>query len=154
MEKKLISRFSGLEIVKKRNRFSGQEILNLKDVIIKNIQDENQRSTNKASDLESKVISLESDHNLEQYGRRNNIEISGILNTVSDQNLEQKFIEILDVSVSPNDIEACHRIGSSVNNSRRIIVQFPNRKFAKKALLDESKLRKIPSTYHRITFSL
>ena len=37
-------------------------------------------------------------------------------------------------------------MGSSVNNSRRIIVQFTNRKFAKKALLNRSKLRKIPST--------
>ena len=37
-------------------------------------------------------------------------------------------------------------MASSVNNSRRIIVQFTNRKFAKKALLNRSKLRKIPST--------
>ena len=37
-------------------------------------------------------------------------------------------------------------MGSSVNNSRRIIVRFTNRKFAKKALLNKSKLRKIPST--------
>ena len=134
MEKKLISRFDGLD----------KEILNLKDVIIKNLQDENQRLRKKVSDLESKVISLESDHNsLEQYGWRNNIEISGILDTVPNQNLGQKVIEILDeidASVSPNDIEACHCMGSSVNNSRRIIVRFTNRKFAKKALLNRSKL--------------
>ena len=35
---------------------------------------------------------------------------------------------------------------SSLNNSRRIIVRFTNRKFSKKALLNRSKLRKIPST--------
>ena len=35
---------------------------------------------------------------------------------------------------------------SSVNNSRRIIVQLTNRKFAKKALLNRSKLQKVPST--------
>ena len=81
LEKKLISRFNGLD----------KEKLNLKDVIIKNLQEENQSLRKKVSDLESKVISLESDHNsLEQYGRRNNIEISGILDTVPDQNLEQK----------------------------------------------------------------
>ena len=57
LEKKLISRFDGLD----------KEILNLKDVIIKNLQDENQRLRKKFSDLESKVISPESDHNsLEQ----------------------------------------------------------------------------------------
>ena len=37
-------------------------------------------------------------------------------------------------------------MSSSVNNSRRIIVRFTNRKFAKKVLLKKSKLRKIPST--------
>ena len=116
LEKKLISRYDGLD----------KEMLSLKDVIIKNLQDKNQRLRKKASDLESKVISLECDHNsLEHYGWRSNVEISGILNTVPDQNLEQKVIEILDeidVSVSPNDIEACHHMGSSVNNSRRRIV--------------------------------
>ena len=82
LEKKLISRFNGLD----------KEKLNLKDVIIKDLQDENQRLRKKVADLESKVISLESDHNsLEQYGRRNNIEISGILDTVLDQNREQKI---------------------------------------------------------------
>ena len=60
----------------------------------------------------------------EEYGRKNNIETSGIFDNVSDQNLEQEPIEILDdidVSVSLNDIEACHCMGSSVNNLRRII---------------------------------
>ena len=108
LEKKLISKFDSLD----------KEILNLKDVIIKNLQVENQRLRKKVSSLKSKVILLESGHNsLEQYGRRNNIEISGILDGVLDQNLEQKILEILGevyVSVSPNDLEACHRIGSSV----------------------------------------
>ena len=69
-------------------------------------------------------MSLESDHNsLEQYGWRNNIEICGILGSIPDQNLEQKLIKILaeiNASVSANDIEAYHRMGSSVNNSRRL----------------------------------
>ena len=37
-------------------------------------------------------------------------------------------------------------MGSSVNNSRRIIVRFTNRKLVKKALLGRSKQRKTPST--------
>ena len=78
----------------------------------------------KVDDLESNVISLESDHNsLEQYGGRNNIEICGILGSFLDQNLELKVTKILDgidFSVSANDIEACYRMGSSVNNSRII----------------------------------
>ena len=102
-------------------------MLNLKDVMINDLQVKNQRLRKKVSDLESKVISLESDHNsLEQYGRKNNIEICGILHSLPDQNLEQKVIKILDkidVSVSTNAIEACHHMGSSVNNSKRIIVR-------------------------------
>ena len=81
MKKKLITRFNGLD----------KEVLNLKHTIIKNLQVENQQFRKKVSDLESKVISLESDHNsLEQYGWRNNIEICGILNNVPDQNVEER----------------------------------------------------------------
>ena len=104
----------------------------------------------KVNDLESKVISLESDHNsLEQYGGMNNIEICGILGSFPDQNLERKVIKILagiDFSVSTNDIEVCYRMGSSVNDSRRIITRFTNIKFEEKAFLNRSKLRKITST--------
>ena len=78
-----------------------------------------------------------------------NIEICGILDSVLGQNHEEKVIKILDeidVSVSANDIEACHCMASSVNNLRRIIVWFTNRKFAKKALLNRNKLQQISST--------
>ena len=74
-----------------------KEILNLKDVIIKDLQVENQRLRNRINNLEKKVISLEENSNfLEQYGRRNNLEITGIPDDVDDQNLEEKVIEILD----------------------------------------------------------
>ena len=79
LEKKMTSRFDGLD----------NELLNLKDVIIKNLQVENERLRKKVNVLENKVLTLESDHNsLEQYGRRNNIEITGIPDNVPDQNLE------------------------------------------------------------------
>ena len=78
LEKKLISRFDGVD----------KEILNLKDVIIKNLQLENQRLQTRVNNLENKVISLEiSGNHLEQYGRRNNLEITGISDDISDQNL-------------------------------------------------------------------
>ena len=70
--------------------------------------------------LENKILTLESKHNsLEQYGLRNNIEITGILDSVSNQNLEEKVVDILNeisVNVSPKDIEACHRVGVSKNS--------------------------------------
>ena len=55
---------------------------------------------------------------LEQYGRRNNIEVSGILDSVGDNDLEEKVISVfanVGFEVKSNDIEDCHRIGKSRN---------------------------------------
>ena len=53
-------RFAGLDI----------ELLNLKDVIIKNLQVQNDRLRKKVNVLENKVLTLENEHNsLEQYER-------------------------------------------------------------------------------------
>ena len=79
LEKKLLSRFNGVD----------KELFNLKDVIIKNLQIENQRLRSKVNLLENKVIHLEINSNhLEQYGRRNNLEITGISDDVDDHSLE------------------------------------------------------------------
>ena len=122
-----------------------KEILNLKDVIIKNLQIENQRLQTRLNDLENRVLSLEiSGNHLEQYGRRHNLEITEISDDISDENLEVKVIEVLNeiqVDVSRSDIEACHRIGKSKNSSKKTIVRFINRKYAKKALLNRKSLR-------------
>ena len=73
-----------------------------------------------------------------QYVRRNNIEISGIPNSVVDDALEDKVISILekiDVKVSKNDIEACHRLPASKKNpTKRTIVRFVNRKSSEACL--------------------
>ena len=100
-----------------------QELLNLKDVIIKDLQVENQRLRMKVNNLENKVMSLEINGNhLEQYGIRNNLDITGIPDDVSDENLEEKVIHVLSeiqVNVSSSDIKACHRIGKSKNSSKK-----------------------------------
>lgn len=136
LETKLLSRFDDLN----------SEIHNVKDVIIKRLQDENERLRNKVCSLEKKVISLESDHNsLEQYGRRNNIEVSGIPDNVRQNDLEDKVIEVvsaINVEISKEDIEACHRIGKSHNNlKKKTIVRFTNRKVAKSALYKRKHLQ-------------
>ena len=62
-----------------------------KDVIIKNLHAENERLRGNVNNLENKVTSLEINQNmLEQYGRRNNIEVSGIPDSVEDNCLEEK----------------------------------------------------------------
>ena len=125
-------------------------MLNLKDVIIKNLQVENQRLRNKVNNLEKKVISLEENSNsFEQYGRRKDLEITGIPDDVEDQNLEEKVIEILDkmdVNVSSKDIEDCHQIAKSKNFSKTTIVRFVNRKYTKKPLVNRKGLKNIDRT--------
>ena len=113
LEKKILSRFDGLD----------KELLNLKDVIIKDLQVENQRLRMKVNNIENKVMSLEINGNhLEQYRRRGNLEITGIPDDVSDENIEEKVIQVLSeiqVNVTISDIEACHRIGKSKNSSKK-----------------------------------
>ena len=93
------------------------EISNLKDIIIKRLQDENQRLQEKCKKLEEKVINVESDVNsLNQYGRRNNIVFTGIPDSVNDEDLESTVTSILkdiDVAVDSSDIEDCHHFGKS-----------------------------------------
>ena len=75
LETKSLSRFDELS----------KELLNVKDSIIKNLQAENEFLGEKVSNLENKVTSLKINQNmLEQYGRRNNIEVSGIPDSVED----------------------------------------------------------------------
>ena len=92
-----------------------EEILNLKDIVIKRLQEENKKVWEKCSKLENDVISNESSVNaLEQYGRRNSIVVSGIPAHVSERDLEETVISVLshiEVNVSPNNVEACDRIG-------------------------------------------
>ena len=55
------------------------EIVNLKDIVIKNLQEENARLKVKFEKLENRVAILESNHNdLAQYGRWNSVVFSGI----------------------------------------------------------------------------
>ena len=73
----------------------------------------------------------ENSNSLEKYGRRNNIDITGIPDDIGDQDLEEKVIEVLDkidVNVSSQGTEACHRIEKSKNFSKTTIVRFVNRK--------------------------
>ena len=55
-------------------------------MITENLQAENERLREKFCSLESIVTSLESDQNKpEQHGRRNNVEASGIPDSVKDR---------------------------------------------------------------------
>ena len=85
--------------------------------------------------MENKIIDLEiQNNNVDQYSRRNNVETSGIPQSVNDNQLEENFIDILkaiDVNITTNEIEACHRLGKKNKN---VIVRVINRKHCLKAL--------------------
>ena len=83
---------------------------------------------------------------LEQFSRRNNIEVSGIPDSVEDNCLEEKVISVftsIGIDVKSDDVEACHRIGKSRNSSKKTIARFTKRKSAKQALYNRKKLKSI-----------
>ena len=83
------------------------EFLNMKDVIRKRLQDENEL----LSKLKDKIVLLESSVNhVEQYGKRNSIVITGIPHIIAGDELEDtatSIVEDVDVVIQNGDIEAC-----------------------------------------------
>ena len=97
------------------------EIISLKDTVIKRLQEENERLRVKCQQLENRLAFIESSHDaLEQYGRRNNLVISGIPDSVQDSELESTVTSTLsdiDVNVESKEVEECHILGKSNNGS-------------------------------------
>ena len=120
-----------------------QDLLAIKDTVIKNLLDENKGLKERVKSLEENydehqdhIIDIEKQRQaLEQY----NLEISWIPNNISDEVLETKCIEILeavDISVDNSEIEACHRLPTNwrkKNKPKTVIVKFTNRKFVEAA---------------------
>ena len=69
----------------------------------------------KCNKLEAKIVKLETEQNsLAQYGRKNNIVISGIPDSIDDNNLENTVISMMsdiNINIEGNDVEASHRFG-------------------------------------------
>ena len=134
-------------------------INNLKDIIIKRLQDENQRLQEKCKKLEEKVISIETDVNsLNQYGRRSKTVFTGIPSSVNDEDLEFTVTSILidiDVAVDTNDIEDCHCFGKidSESKSKKTIVRFVNKSYCEKALLNKKKLSNLDHKKYNLSRS-
>ena len=106
-----------------------ESIMSIKDTIIDTLKEDNARLRNKVELLEKKLTEVEiSCNKLEQYTRRNNIEIQGIPLRIPDEKLEEKVIDVfgaINIAITKNDVEDCHRLGKSLKNT---IVQFANRK--------------------------
>ena len=113
----------------------------IKDAIIEGLRAENLKLQQKIESLESRISKLETDCNKQdQYNKRNNLEIHGIPSNISDDMLKEKIIQIfegIDLSVTTNDIEDCHGLGKSGNNT---IARLVNRRICKKALVKKKDL--------------
>ena len=86
-------------------------------------------SQNTSSLLKTELIK-EKKSNIQrcQYGRLENVEISGIPPSIKDEDLENTVIAIADkigVQIKKRDIAACHRLRGERKDT---IVRFPNRK--------------------------
>ena len=85
-------------------------------------------------------------NHLDQYGRRENIEISGIPNHIIDSKLEEEVVKILRkiglTNIDRRDIVGCHRLRSKDRwGVKNVIVRFVNRKDAIFALKSKHKLK-------------
>ena len=86
-----------------------ESIISVKDTIITSLKRENSQLQAKVKVLERKL----NDHecclsSIDQYSRRNNIEIQGIPKTVKDEELESKVVDIfsaLNITITSKDVE-------------------------------------------------
>ena len=80
---------------------------------------------------ENKILETNLDR-LEQYSSRSNIRLFGVEDSVRDNDLEIKIIEIfknkMNLNINADQIDRCHRVGSSTRSSRPVIVTFTNYK--------------------------
>ena len=74
-----------------------EEIVNLKDIAFKRLQDEKEKLLEKFSTLENKVVILEKKpSSLGKYGRRNNLVLSGIPEDIPDCMLLSCHVRVLE----------------------------------------------------------
>ena len=85
----------------------------MQKTIITALRDDNKMLQAKVEILEKKIAETEKSFNtLDQYNRRDNLEIQSIPSTVGDEVLEDKVIEIfefLNIPLAKSDIEDCYR---------------------------------------------
>ena len=124
-----------------------------KDDLISYISSLRSRETelvNKVHELETENAIRKRVYNLEkshveslQYNRRESIELHNVPEAISDDNLENKCVQILRSigchKVHEDRIHACHRLKRKTN----VIIRFISRKDADTALHNRSKLKNI-----------
>ena len=122
---------------------------NLNEVILNNRSLKNKISelTAENDHIYDKLYNIETKVNgIDQYSRRNNIEISNIPEKIVQNKLEVyvlKFLSDIDVNLESYDLVAVHRLGKyTVGKNRVVIVRFVNRKDAYHCLRVSKNIKK------------
>ena len=122
--------FGGNQFINPGNNFpSSTHSSQIDDLFqkIEELENNNKILFNKMYDVEVKSNSND------QYSRRNNFEIAGIPDNITQDKLEvtvSKILDKLNIKVGWNDFQACHRLKnhSWSNGPAKTIVRFVNRK--------------------------
>ena len=79
----------------------------------------------------------------EQYSRRECLEISGIPDSIPNNNLEETVLKIFNetgVTVNSRDVEACHRLNQKAN-PKKVIIKLSKRKDVARVMNNKKKLK-------------
>ena len=119
--------------------------------------EENNRLSRKCQQLEERIENLSdsiyeaecSINDSQQRSRRNNFELSEIPQDVTDDNLEATCIsvlnEIMEVPITPKDVEACHRLPSK-RGPKPVIIRMMSRKRTEEIIMNREKTKNIDVT--------
>ena len=109
----------------------------------KKIESELSVSKNVNNKLHKRMVALERQcWGNNQYSRRECLEITGVPDSVSNDDLEETTIKIFDklnVAIDPSNIEDCHWLKS--NGPKKVIIKFARRKDANLVRKNKNKLK-------------
>ena len=126
--------------------------------ITENLMKHNSQLESENKELRQKVTKLENNMNhiskdlddLEQYGRRDSIEINGVSHE-SGEDTEKIAINIgklLGIEFGHKDIQGCHRISPKPNAP--IICKFSSRKLKDTFMKNRKELKRVDSLTHKL----
>ena len=138
-------------ILKRLESFEKRQIQYEADIIYlkkenKKLKKRIEESDQYLDDVDERFIDLEKQiNNVDQYNRRENFEITGINESVKQDQLEAKVIDIIntitDDGIVEKDIQACHRLKKDKDGKSKVIVRMLNRKNTINTLKNRKKLQ-------------
>ena len=138
IESQQLSSATEIERLKKENKSLKKRVHNLEE----DLEGEMDGIEDRFVEIEKAVSSCE------QYTRRENFEISGIPEDVTDENLQEKVLEIVntvterndDKVILPKDVHACHRLKKDPGEETpKVIVRMVNRQHTIDVLKSKKK---------------